>query len=177
MGSVAAALVGGCGQPGTPSGPHLQGTLHVQGDYDITTSFDTPAQADGTGGVGPLPDSASCSQYAKGFGTAGTFEVPQIDAVGDTTLYLTGGMTSGYSGPGTYSSASNPGLTGEAVVSTSGGQGPIFATYRSQRAGSSTLIVSADGSGKLTLTEWGSTETRGTNIAGALDGTLIWTCH
>ena len=172
-----AALMAACAPGETSSGAHVKGTLQVSGDYDLQTSFDTPAPADIGGKTQPVSESTTCAQYAKGAGTPGTFEVPQVNASGDTTLYLTGGMTSGYAGPKTYTTTSNKGLTGEIVVSTPQGPGSAFTIYRSARGGTATLTVKPDGSGTLRFNEWGSTETRGTNIAGAVEGTLDWTCH
>ena len=164
--------------PFGPSDPHLQGTLSVNGDYDIETNFDIPAPAATVSGpASPAAGPSTCADYAKGGGTAGTFELPSVEASDDTTLYLTAQMTSGYTGPRMYTNAATPGLTGQVVVSTSAGQGPIFTTYRSARGGSSRLRVNRDGSGTLSFSDWGSTETRGTYIAGFIDGVMTWTCH
>src|SRR5438067_612992 len=116
--------------PFGPPQPALQGTLSVNGDYDLQTNFDMPAPAATVSGpTSPASGPSTCADYAKGAATAGTFELPPVEASDDTTLYLTAHMTSGYTGPRTYTSATNPGLTGQVVVSTSAGQGPIFTTY------------------------------------------------
>ena len=153
------------------------GTVSTQGDQVIRATFDTPAELELAGSPSPASRSATCAGYADGLGVPGAFVVPEIHTTGDTSLYFRIVMRTGYAGPGSYSTQADPGLAGEIVVSINQAMSPVFSVYKSTRGGTGTLTVHPDGSGSFTFSTWGSDESRGTNIAGDLDGTIVWTCR
>lgn len=120
----------------------------------------------------------TCAAYAAG--TDGGFLAPQFDVTNDDhSLYFSGMVTSGYTGPGVYRTDTTPTLSGtiSVGVGVGGGQLPAYTILRSQINGSSTLTVHADGSGIFGFSAWGSTEVRGnTGSAASISGSVTWTC-
>jgi len=125
------------------------------------------------------PMTMSCMQYASGMNDS--FVPPQIEInVMDHSLYVAAQVASGYNGPGSYSSASNPTLGGTVSVETDTGFGEsgAFSFYRSRIGGASTVTVNPDGSGTFDFSEWGSDEVRGnTGSATSISGALTGRCH
>jgi hypothetical protein len=177
-------------QPSTPSarnsatgvaqasqGPTLTGSIAVAGDFGTSGTFATRAESLVGSNPAPAPEAATCADYAKGFGNVGTFAVPEVHTKGDHSVYFRGSISFGYSGPGTYRTGITPGLSGAASVTVGSSVGGATTLYNPRRGGNTTLTVASDGSGSFTFSRWASTETRGTNIAGYLDGTVQWTCR
>jgi uncharacterized protein (TIGR02118 family) len=163
-------------QPSTAGqGPTLIGWISVAGDFSISSRFATSAEKVVGGFPTPASPTGTCAGYANGLGNPQAFAAPELTTKGDTSLYFRAFITFGYAGPGTYQSRSTPGLAGNAAV-TVGTGGPVT-VYNPKRGGTTTLTVAPDGSGTLTFSRWPSDETRGTNIAGYLDGTLRWSCQ
>jgi hypothetical protein len=141
-------------------------------------AYSTPAQVVSDGSATAAPSVLTCASWASGAG--GAFAVPQFDVTsGDHSIYFDALLTSGYHGPGTYTSATDPALAGTVVVGVgiAPGQQGAFSIFRSRIHGASALTVHPDGSGTFQISEWGSDEVRGdTGSAGAVSGTVTWTC-
>lgn len=187
--AAGAILLTACaGQSGSPSpkltaspasssrGPLLIGSVSVQGDYQISGDFSSRAEME----VGAVPTSApassTCTQYASGFGSS-RFVAPEVHSGTDPSLYVRATIDADYAGPGTYTNRGSPPVHGDATVSVGSSVGNVFTIYNSRQSGSATLTVAADGSGTLSFSRWGSTESRAGHIAGFLDGTVQWTCR
>ncbi|MBV9100350.1 MAG: hypothetical protein JOZ46_12455 [Candidatus Dormibacteraeota bacterium] len=184
----AAALLVACGQsvtnaPHTQSpasshqaqaaGPALTGSVQVSEASQLDAQFRVPLSA--------VPGSnahTTCAQFAQG--TAGSFTAPVFDVkVSDHSVYFDAVVSSGYQGPGTYSSATQPSITGTVAIAvgTDAGQQPTTSIYRSRINGQSLMLVRPDGSGMFQFTTWGSDEVRGdTGSAAYVSGTVSWTC-
>jgi len=160
-------------QPTTPvgTGPLLKGTVSVSGSYAVTSTFITRAELIAGSSLVSPPSSATCANYANGFAqNPMSFAAPELQTTGDTTAYLTATVASGYHGPGTYSSASTPTLSGSVAVAVGDvAQGGFVDTFRSGTRSTTSLIVRPDGSGKLEFSGWGTGDSDE-------DGTVTWTC-
>lgn len=166
---------GGGAGTGTNAPPRLIGSAEIDGAYRATGTFTTHPEVL----VGSLPQAPTahdtCADYASGFAQNPTsFVVPALKTSGTTTLYLTTTLASGYHGPGTYSSATSPMLSGRMAVGIGdvgdlNGAGYID-TFRSGFPGTTTLTVHADGSGTLEFSSWGSDAT-------IISGTVQWVCQ
>jgi len=162
-------------RPTAGKGPTLIGSISVAGDFSISATFTTSAERVVGGFPTPASSMGTCAGYANGLGDPQAFATPEVATKGDTSLYFRAFIKFGYAGPRTYQSSSTPGLAGNAAV-TVGNGGPVT-VYNPRRGGTTTLTVASDGSGTLSFSRWPSDETRGTNIAGYLDGTVRWSCQ
>lgn len=156
-------------------GPVLTGSISVQGDFTIASAFSTPAQLLVRASPAAAPATSTCVDYARGFHNTTGFVAPEVHTAGDPNVYFEA-TVAGYAGPGTYSGRTIPGFNGAAAV-TVGTPSGATSVYNPRRGGTTTLTVAADGSGSLTFSRWTSTEVRGGNIAGYLDGTVQWVCR
>jgi hypothetical protein len=156
----------------------LSGTVVVTEATNAHLTFSTPAQVVADGSATAAPSALSCASWAAG--ASGGFAAPQFDVKsGDHSIYFDALVTSGYHGPGTYTSATDPTLAGTVVIGVgiAPGQQGAFSIFRSRIHGASTMTVHSDGSGAFQISEWGSDEVRGnTGSAGAVSGTVTWTC-
>lgn len=159
----------------TRGAPMLTGSISVEGDFAIASTFVRPAQIQVGSSPSTAPATTSCVDYAKGFSHATAFAAPEIHTTGDPNVYFQATLT-GYKGPGTYSGRFVPGLNGAAAV-TFGSPSAAVQVYNPRRGGTTTLTVAADGSGSFTFSRWTTTEVRGGNIAGYLDGSVEWVCR
>ena len=156
-------------------GPTLTGTVSVTEAAALAAQFHVPVDATQTGAAAGTP----CARIAQG--ASGGFTPPIFDVTtNDHSVYFDATMPSGYTGPDTYDSSSEPSLTGTVAVAvgTDPGQQPATSIYRSRVGGHSTLTVRPDGSGVFQFSEWGSDEVRGdTGSAAIVSGTVTWSCH
>jgi hypothetical protein len=157
-----------------PALARLNGTVSVAGGYAVHGDFSTaPAVLRGA-----LPTAApagyTCADYAHGSrdpSGASTFVSPQMQTAGASSVYVQITLASGYRGPSTYDSTTAPVLTGIASITIPPASAPVIDTFRSSFYGSVTLTVRPDGSGSVTITDWGSP-----GSDSRISGTASWSC-
>jgi len=160
--------------------PRLAGTISVNGGVTLTSRFSSTAQIDVDGTVTPAPTASTCADFARGMQPdPAAFAAPTVETAGDTTVYLRATIAAGYRGAGTYTSRSNPALTGTLVYGSGMGTGQkgVFTVFRSSIHGNTTLTVAADGSGMLEFSDWGSDEYKGGKGTVDVSGTVTWRCR
>ncbi len=181
--ACASSTTGGGRSPAaTPhvSAPRLVGTISVNGGVTLNTGFSSKAEIDAGGTVTPAHARATCADFARGIQPdPAAFVAPTVQTTGDTTVYLSATVATGYHGAGAYTSGSNPALTGTLVYGSGmgAGQSGVFTVFRSAIGGSTTLTVAADGSGMLAFSNWGSDEYKGGQGTVDISGTVTWTCR
>jgi len=160
-------------------GVALHGRVALTGDYTFSSAFTAPALIQsGAATTTPVPAS-SCRMYAaaSSSGAPGdAFVLPTVEITNPRPVFITVTVRSGYHGPGTYSGAAVPSMSGRAAVDIIEAGGYATQTYLSTDASPMTLTVHADGSGAFSFDRWRTDEVRGGNIAGHLNGTVTWTC-
>jgi hypothetical protein len=181
-GAIALLLaVSACGTDTTPrptpapARASLNGIVTVAGGYAVHGDFSSaPAVLRGA-----LPTAApagyTCADYAHGLrdatSGASTFVSPQMQTAGASSVYVQVILASGYRGPSTYDSTTAPALTGIASITIPPASAPVIDTFRSSFYGSVTLSVHPDGSGSVTITNWGSP-----GSDSRISGTASWSC-
>jgi hypothetical protein len=162
--------------PPAPASVHLTGTVTVGGAYAVRGVFSTaPAVLEGTL-PSPAPAGYTCVDYAQGArnSTSGvsTFVSPQMQTVGSSNVFLRVILASGYHGPSTYASTTALALTGTAAITIPPASAPVIDDFHSAFYGSVTLTVHPDGSGSVTLTNWGSP-----GSDSRISGSANWSCR
>jgi hypothetical protein len=170
---------------GTVTSPHptpapaltrLNGTVRVAGGYTVHGDFSTaPAVLRGA-----LPAAApagyTCADYAHGeldsASGASTFVSPQMQTAGASSVFVQVTLASGYRGPSTYDSTTTPALTGTAAITIPPASAPVIDDFHSRFYGSVTLTVRPDGSGSVTITNWGSP-----GSDSRISGSASWSCR
>jgi hypothetical protein len=182
-GAIAVLLaISACGMVTTPPPipapdlASLKGTVAVAGGYAVRGDFSTaPAVLRGA-----LPTAApagyTCTDYAHGeldsASGASTFVSPQMQTSGASSVFMQVTLASGYRGPSTYDSSTTPALTGIAAITIPPASAPQIDTFRSSFYGSVTLTVRPDGSGSVTITNWGSP-----GSDSRISGSATWSCR
>jgi hypothetical protein len=159
----------------------LTGTITVTGAYAETDTFNTRAQVETGGTPMAAPAGFTCAAYARGnpdpqSNGATTFSAPQVHTPGSTTagafpVDFAATMTSGYAGPGTYSSSTVRSLTGNMVVNV----GNFIDFFKSDSPGMTiltVLTVDPNGAGTVSFMNWFSSGSQS-----HMSGTVVWTCH
>jgi len=184
IGGAIALLLGisACGTAATPRPKpapaltSLNGTVAVAGGYAVHGAFSTAPSVL----LGALSTAApaiyTCADYAHGFrdptSGASTFVSPQMQTAGASSVYVQVILASGYRGPSTYDSTTAPALTGIASITIPPASAPVIDTFGSSFFGSVTLTVRPDGSGSVTITNWGSP-----GSDSRISGTASWSCR
>jgi hypothetical protein len=159
-----------------PAAASLSGTVTVAGGYAVHGAFTTaPAVLRGA-----LPTTApagyTCTDYAVGArdpaSGANTFVTPQMQTAGANSVFVQVILASGYHGPSTYDSTTTPALTGAAAITIPPASAPQIDAFRSVFYGSVTLTVRPDGSGSVTITNWGSP-----GSDSRISGSASWSCR
>jgi hypothetical protein len=181
-GAIALLLgISACGTAATPRPKpasalaSLNGTVAVAGGYAVHGDFSTALAVL----RGALPTAApagyTCADYAHGFrdptSGASTFVSPQMQTAGASSVFVQVILASGYRGPSTYDSTTAPALTGIASITIPPASAPVIDTFRSSFYGSVTLTVRPDGSGSVTITDWGSP-----GSDSRISGSASWSC-
>jgi hypothetical protein len=151
----------------------------------LTSTFTAPASIEVGGNPTPAPSGWTCTDYARGFdaptGGGKGFHPPEFQSadVNHESMYLSVSMPTGYTGPGSYDSRTNPALQGYAAQNVDNAAGPATTPFSSSIHGATVLTVNPDGSGSLDLINWGSTEVHGAVGAGgvSVSGSVKWTCR
>jgi hypothetical protein len=182
-GAIAVLLaISACGTVSTsrptpaPALASLNGSVSVAGGYAVHGDFSTaPAVLRGA-----LPTAApagyTCTDYAHGerdsVSGASAFVSPQMQTAGASSVFVQVILASGYGGPSTYDSTITPALTGTAAITIPPASAPQFDDFHSRFYGSVTLTVRPDGSGSVTITNWGSP-----GSDSRISGSARWSCR
>jgi hypothetical protein len=159
----------------SPARASLSGTVTVAGGYDVHGDFRTaPAVLQGA-----LPAAApaglTCAGYARGerdpASGATTFVSPQMETAGASRVFVQVVVASGYRGPATYASTTTPALTGFAAITIPPASAPQIDDFHSSFFGTVSLTVRPDGSGSVTITDWGSA-----GSDSRISGSATWSC-
>ena len=154
----------------------LTGTVSVAGGYEVRGNFSTaPAVLSGA-----LPTAApsgyTCADYARGTrdsaSGASAFVSPPMQTAGASSVFVEVVLASGYHGPSTYDSTTTEALTGTAAITIPPASAPQVDAFRSRFYGSVTLTVRSDGSGSVTISNWGSP-----GSDSLISGTAGWSCR
>jgi hypothetical protein len=171
-----------------PAGPRLTGTISVMGGVQLTSTFSAPAAVDVASGTqSPEPAGSTCAQYAMGFdrpaqeGGGKGFDAPEVHSavVNHQSMYVSVSVGTGYAGPGTYDSRQNGSLRGYAGQDVENPTGVATTPFDSRMHGVTILTVNPDGSGSISMADWGSTEVHGAVGAGgvSISGSITWVCQ
>ena len=181
-GAIALLLaVSACGTETTPpptpapARTSLDGTVTVAGGYAVHGDFSTaPAVLRGALPT-PAPAGYTCTDYAHGelnsASGASTFVSPQMQTAGASSVFVQVILASGYRGPSTYDSTTTPALAGAAAITIPPVSAPVIDNFRSAFYGSVRLTVRSDGSGSVTITDWGSP-----GSDSRISGSASWSC-
>ena len=104
------------------------------------------------------------------------FDTPAVETRGAESVSIRVTLTSGYTGPGTYTSHAQQALTGVATVAVGMAEGPSYYSFHS-RDGVTTLTVAPDGSGTAEFSTWADDEVRGGIGTGDISGSMSWSCR
>lgn len=157
-------------------GPLLTGTISITGAYTDGGAFTTHAEVDSGGAPGLPPAGYTCADYSHGAPgpVSGTlsFTAPAFDTGGVNGATFETVLPNGYRGPGTYASAEAFDLAGDVSLTIPPASAPQFDTFTSRYAGSTVLIVNADGSGEVRMTDWASSASDS-----HISGVVSWVCR
>jgi hypothetical protein len=174
--------------PPGPAGPRLTGTISVTDGVRLTSTFSAPAAVDAASGIqSPEPAGSTCPQYAMGFdrpaqeGGGKGFNAPEVHSsvINHQSMYVSVSVGTGYTGPGTYDSRQNGSLRGYAGQDVANPSGVATTPFDSRVHGVTMLTVNPDGSGSISMADWGSTEVHGAVGAGgvSISGSITWVCQ
>jgi hypothetical protein len=160
----------------TAASARLAGTVTVGGAYSVQGAFSTaPVVLEGA-----LPSAApagyTCADYATGArdpaSGASTFVSPQMETAGPSRAFVQVILEWGYHGPSTYDSTTIAALKGTAEITIPPASAPVIDDFHSAFYGSVALTVRPDGSGSVTMTNWGSP-----GSDSRISGSAKWSCR